>query len=213
MLELYPPTQEVLNTKDRVTIDLIKDGQEFLEKFDINHDLLLDTVSIIYRYLRVSNKVPHNLYKFFIAAYYIVSRHPWAFPAHESKKKFCQRFGLQPSSLEYSVEKIVNALGYVKMLDEKNYPYFFDPKADLGFKIAKTVVKSKVQKVMMNFLLRGQPINSQILCEELVTNLIFDIKTFPEELLRQYYDLILDLIEEGLQDYREYVALQKKYFI
>ena len=29
MLELYPPEVEIINTKDRITIDLIKDGEDF----------------------------------------------------------------------------------------------------------------------------------------------------------------------------------------
>ncbi|MCK4384271.1 MAG: hypothetical protein KAW66_13310, partial [Candidatus Lokiarchaeota archaeon] len=81
MLELYIPDYEISNTKDRITIDLIKDGEEFLKQFDIDQDFVLDTVSLIYRYLRIKRKIPHNLYKFFIAAYYIVTRHPFAFPA------------------------------------------------------------------------------------------------------------------------------------
>ena len=64
MLELYTPDYEILNTKDRITIDLIKDGEEFLKKFDIDQDFLLDTVSIIYRYLRIKKKIPHTRNKF-----------------------------------------------------------------------------------------------------------------------------------------------------
>ncbi len=86
MLELYTPNYEVINTKERITIDLIKDGQEFLHQFDINPDLLLDSISLVYKYLRSNGKIPHNVFKFFIAAYYIISRHPFAFPIHESKK-------------------------------------------------------------------------------------------------------------------------------
>ena len=69
MLELYSLNYELLNTKERVTIDLIKDGQEFLEGFDINPDFLIDTTSVIYRFLRINGKIPQNLYKFYIAAY------------------------------------------------------------------------------------------------------------------------------------------------
>ena len=61
MLELYTPDYEILNTKDRITIDLIKDGEEFLKQFDIDQDFLLDTVSLVYRYLRTKEKIPHNL--------------------------------------------------------------------------------------------------------------------------------------------------------
>ena len=150
MMELIIPNQEVINTKDRITIDVIKDGEDFLKQFDINHELLLDVTSIIYRYLRKTGKIPQNLYKFFISAYYIISRHPMAFPIHESKKKFCKQFGLQPSSLEYCVEKLTSLLNYVKIIDDKNYPYYFDPKNDLSFKLAKNMVKTEVEKAIMN---------------------------------------------------------------
>ncbi len=49
MLELYTPNYEEINTKERITIDLLKDGQEFLEQFDINHSFLLDSISLVYK--------------------------------------------------------------------------------------------------------------------------------------------------------------------
>lgn len=215
MMEIIIPQQEVLNTKDRITIDLIKEGEEFLKKFEINQEIILDSISIVYRYLKITGKIPYNIYKFFIAAYYIIARHPLAFPAHESKKVFCHKFGLEASSLEYSVEKLTNTLNYIKILDDKNFPYFLDPKNDLGFKIAQNLVKTKVEKALMNFYLCNQQFNSQILCEEIVTSLIFEMNLFPQELLRQYYEMIFALVENLLQDqfYEDYVRQQKKYLI
>jgi len=217
MLELINIKQDKLNTKDQITIDLLKDGQEFLDEFDINYEIIMDTVSIIYRFLKISAKIPHNLYKFFLAAYYIVSRHPQAFPAHESKKRFCQKFGIQIGSLEYSVEKLTYKLNFIKILDDKNYPYFMDVKSDIGFKLAKNIAKQEVDKAMMNFLLNHQPINSQILAEDLITKLVFEMEIFPEELFRQFYEIIFELIENYLKDYYkdyyEYIELQQKYFI
>lgn len=213
MLELLDVKKEKLNTKNQIIIDLLKDGQEFLEEFDISYEIIMDTVSLLYRFLSNSDKIPHNLYKFFIAAYYIISRHPQAFPAHDSKKKFCRKFGIQPNSLEYSVEKLICKLNIVKILDDKNYPYFLDLKSDIGFKLAKNIVKQEVDKAMMCFLLNHQPLNSQILCEDLITKLVFEMNIFPEELFRQFYEIIFDLVENYLQDYYEYVELQQMYFI
>ena len=213
MLELLDVKKEKLNTKNQIIIDLLKDGQEFLEEFDISYEIIMDTVSLLYRFLSNSDKIPHNLYKFFIAAYYIISRHPQAFPAHDSKKKFCRKFGIQPNSLEYSVEKLICKLNIVKILDDKNYPYFLDLKSDIGFKLAKNIVKQEVDKAMMCFLLNHQPLNSQILCEDLITKLVFEMNIFPEELFRQFYEIIFDLVENYLQDYYEYVELQQKFFI
>jgi hypothetical protein len=213
MLELYSPNFELLNTKERVTMDLIKQGKEYLEQFDVNPDLMLDTYSLVYRYLRKTGKIPHNLYKFFIAAYYIVSRHPFAFPAHQSKAEFSNQFDLPVSSLEYSVDKITTSFDYICILDDMNYPYFIDPKRDLSLKFIKSVVRSKVDKKMMQFLLYEKPINSQILTEELVTEILFEYKAFPDELMRQLYEIVFELVENEFKDYNEYVSLQKKVFI
>ena len=213
MLELYPPNYEEINAKERVTIDLLKDGLEFLENSNINQELKIDTINIVYRLLKHADRIPHNLYKFYIAAYYIVSRHPFAFPAHQTKEDFCNQFGIKVSSLDYSVNSIVNALNYIKILDDMNFPYFIDPKNDLSLKLIKSIVKNKVDKAMMNFLLYNSSINSQILTEELVCDIIFEHKAFPEELLRQLYEIVYDFIEEQFSDYNEYVNLQQKYFI
>ena len=213
MLELYTTDYEILNTKERITIDLIKDGEEFLKQFDIDQDFILDAVSLIYRYLRIKGKIPHNLFKFYIAAYYIVTRHPFAFPAHESKKIFCKKFDLQISSLEYCVDKIVSSFGYIKILDDMNFPYFIDPERVLSLEIIKNIVKSKIEAAMMKFLLYNRPINSQILTEELVSDIVFEHKAFPEELFRQLYDIVSILVEEAFVDHNEYVMLQQKYFI
>lgn len=213
MLELYSPQIETLNTKERITVDLIKDGQDYLSNFDINQDFMLDTVSLVYRYLRINRKIPHDLYKFFIASYYIISRHPFAFPAHDSKKEFCQKFNIQESSLEYCVNKMTNTLDYIRILDDMNYPYYIDPKRDISLGLIKKMIKDKVDKNMMKFLLYHQPINSQILTEELVCEVIFEQKAFPEELFRQLYEIISTFIEKEFLEYNEYVKLQQKYLI
>ena len=138
-----------------------------------------------------------------------------AFPVHESKKKFCKKFGLQASSLDYCVERFTNLLGYRKILDDKNFPYYFDPKNDLCFKVAKNVVKTKVEKAMMKFLIGNQQLNAQFLTEGLVTKLVFEMNAFPEELFRQFYEIVYELVESTLQaqNFNEYVQLQNKYFI
>jgi hypothetical protein len=213
LLELYTPEYEVVSTKERITIDLLKDGQEFLEQFDINPNFLLDTVSLVYKYLRNNGKIPHNLYKFFIAAYYIISRHPFSFPAHETKKEFCDKFDLPVSSLEYCVEKITDSLDYIKILDDMNFPYFVDPKRDISLNVIKKLIKAKVDKAMMGFLLCDQSVNSQILTEELVYEIVFEQKAFPEELFRQLYEIVFEYIEREFLDYNEYIILQKRYLI
>ncbi len=213
MIELISYNHELFNTKTRITLDLIKDGEDFLKKYEINQELLIDTISIIYKFLKAMDKIPHNLFKFFIAAYYITSRHPMAFPVHESKKEFCQKFGLKQNSLDYCVEKITFILEYIKILDDMNYPYFIDPERDIGFKLLKSIINSEVDKASMNFLIYNQPINSQILSERLVSKISNEIKLFPEELLRQYFEIISQLVEKKLDDYYQYVSLQKEFFI
>ncbi|MHA1274414.1 MAG: hypothetical protein ACTSQS_13405 [Promethearchaeota archaeon] len=213
MLEFTQISQEVLDTRTRVNIDLIRAGVDFLQQFNIKHQLLKETAAIIYRFLRLKNRVPHNLFKYFIAAYYIVERHPKAFPVHVSKKRFCDIFKIPVNSLEYTVDKIINTLGLIKILDDKKYPYYFDPKTDIAFKLAKSIIKSSVEKKRMNFLIYNQPINPQIITEDLINELIFKMKLFPEELFKQFYDIIYDLVEKELKEHFEYIHLQTKYFI
>jgi len=213
MLELYTPQYEEINTKERITIDLIKDGQEFLQQFEINTGLLVDTISVVYKYLRNNGKIPHNLYKFFVGAYYIISRHPFAFPVHETKKEFCEKFNIPMSSLDYCVEKITNSLNYIKILDDMNFPYFIDSKRDISLKFIKSLIKSKVDKAMMTFLVYNQPINSQIITEELVNEAIYEQNAFPKDLFRQLFEITLEYVENEFQDYKEYVRMQKKFFI
>ncbi|MEJ2248768.1 MAG: hypothetical protein P8Y70_05560 [Candidatus Lokiarchaeota archaeon] len=213
MLELISYNEEVLNTKEKVTIDLIRDGENFLEQFESNQKLLLNTVSIIHKYLRMIKKIPYNLFKYYIAAYYIVTRHPLAFPVHEPKKDFCQKFGIKISALDYCVDKLTKTLHFIKILDDLNYPYFIDPYKDIGYKLAKSIVEDEVENAMMNFLLKHQQINPQILSEELATRLIFEMEVFPEELFRQFFEIINEIIDENLQEFYEYEKLQTKYLI
>jgi hypothetical protein len=214
MIELSYQNEQILDTKDRITIDLIKQGEEFIKEFDVNHGLLIDTVTVIYKYLRNIDTFPQNLFKFYIAAFYISARHPKAFPKHEKKKAFCRKFGIKQSSLEYSVKKIVSTLDFITIYDDMNFPYYLDPENDIGYKLMKNVVKKGTDKAIMNFFLNHQQINSQILAEDLTTRVINDMGLFPEELFRQFFNLIFEMVEDQLQElYYNYVDLQKKYFI
>jgi len=214
MIELSYQNEQILNTKDRITIDLIKQGEEFIKEFDVNHGLLIDTVTVIYKYLRNIETFPQNLFKFYIAAFYISARHPKAFPKHEKKGDFCRKFGIKQSSLEYSVKKIVSTLGFITLYDDMNFPYYVDPENDIGYKLMKNVVKKGTDKAIMNFFLNHQPINSQILAEDLTNRVINDMGLFPEELFRQFFNVIFEMVEDQLQElYYNYIDLQKKYFI
>jgi hypothetical protein len=111
------------------------------------------------------------------------------------------------------VEKITDSLNYIKILDDMNFPYYIDPKRDIALNVIKKLIKSKVDKAMMNFLLCHQSINSQILSEQLVQEVVFEQKAFPEELFRQLYEIVFNYVEMEFLDYNEYVKMQKKYFI
>ncbi len=216
MLELIHESEEFLNTKERITVDLMKDGRDFLENFEKNHAILKETTAIIYRFFKRCDKLPQNTFKLFIAAYFIVSRHPKAFPMHDSKENFCQKFGIKLSALEYSVRRIEEVLKLKKILDDKNYPYYFDPQRDLYFQLVKKIAESKVEAAMMNFLINHQPINSQIIAEELISEVIFEKKWYPEELFRQFFEILHVIIEDFLfnyEEYQEYIQLQHMYLI
>ena len=75
------------------------------------------------------------------------------------------------------------------------------------------MVKSKVDKSMMKFLVYGKPVNSQIITEDLIHEIISEQKAFPEELFRQLYEITLVMVEKEFTDYNEYVKLQMKFLI
>ncbi|GAG86086.1 unnamed protein product, partial [marine sediment metagenome] len=60
-----------------------------------------------------------------------------------------------------------------------------NPERDLSLEIIKNIVKSKIDAAMMKFLLYNKAVSSQILTEELVCDIVFEHKAFPEELFRQ----------------------------
>ena len=66
---------------------------------------------------------------------------------------------------------------------------------------------------MMKFLLYHKPLSSQILTEELVSDIVFEHHAFPEELFRQLYDIVSNLVEAEFIEHNQYVKLQQKYFI
>lgn len=204
-----------LNRKERVTVDMIIDGLKFIQQFEVDEELQMDICSMVYQYLKRQNTIPHNLYKFYIGAYYILSRHPLAFPNHQPKSEFCEQFGIKASALDYTVEKLVDTLDYIKILDDMNYPYFIHPKSDLIHSMTKTIVKDEVKTAHMRYLTQQRPINIQILCEDIVTSLVFEKKLFPEELFRQFFEIVQELVLKELdsQDFYKYLSLQQHYLI
>jgi hypothetical protein len=74
------------------------------------------------------------------------------------------------------------------------------------------MVLDSVDRAMMSFLLHHQLINTQILAEELVYEVVFEQKAFPEELFRQLYKIVFEYVEKEFLDYNQYVKLQKKFF-
>ncbi|MHA1842915.1 MAG: hypothetical protein ACTSWE_01440, partial [Promethearchaeota archaeon] len=204
MLEIIQENKSIYKTREIILIEFLKDGHDFLKEFEIDPILAQESISLIYHFFKKCSRIPHNAYKFFIAAYYIIERHPKAFPNHKSKKKFCKKFGIKVSALEYSVQRIESELSLIKILDDKNYPYYFQPRRDICFQLVKRIAEKKVDTAMMNFWLKNDIINPHFLTEELVNEIIFERKFYPEELFRQFYEIFYEVILNLLDQYEEY---------
>lgn len=202
---------ELLNTKERIIVEIIKKGQDHLEDLGIPRKIAVFASSIVFRYLQ-SGKIPRNFINYFAGALYIAQRHPLSFPFHKKKSKFCTLYNIEEPALDYCVSEIIKKLGFIKFYDDKNYPYFLDPQ-DLGYRLVKSLVERECQESLMNFFNYHQSINAQIVSEKLTTAAIFEMKIFPEEMLRQIYEIVLNLVSQELTEYSEYVKLQQKYFI
>ena len=208
---MYGHLLELINTKERIIIDIIKEGQSYLEDLGIPRKIAVYATSIVFRYLQFG-KIPQNFMNYFVSALYIAQRHPLAFPLHQKKSKFCNLYPIQESSLEYCVTDIVRKLSFTKIYDDKNYPYFLDP-LDIGYKLLKNLVERECQEALVNFFNYHQSINAQILSEKLTTISVLDMNIYPEELMRQIYEVIFKLVSNELKEYNNYVKLQQKYFI
>ncbi len=216
MVEILQRNENFYTTKESVLVELMKEGHDFLELFDIDAVLKRETISLLYQFFKRCENFPHNAFKFFIAGYYIIERHPKAFPVHDSKEEFCRRFGIKVSALDYSVRRIEDVLHLTRILDDKNYPYYFDPRRDICFLLVKQIAVRKVDAAMMDFLVKSELVNSHALAEELVNEVIFERKLYPEELFRQFFEIFQDIIVHLLgryEEYNEYIKLQERYFI
>lgn len=202
---------ELLNTKERVIVEIINKGQSYLEDLGVPKKLTVYASSIIFRFLQ-KGKVPQNILNYFVAALYIAQRHPLSFPMHKNKSKFCNLYMIEESSLNYCVGEIIRKLNFRKFLDNKNYPYFLD-QLDLGLKIIRNLTKKECQEAMMQFFSYNTPINAQILSEKLTTTTIFEMRVFHEELFRQIYEVIYDLVLDELKEYNGYIKMQQEVFI
>jgi len=202
---------ELINTKERVIVEIINKGQSHLEDLGIPKKISVYVSSIMFRFLQES-KIPQNFLNYFAAALYIAQRHPLSFPLHKKKSKFCNLYLIEESSLDYCVNELIRKLKFRKILDDKNYPYFIDP-LDLGLKVVKNLVKKECQETLMQFFSNSIPINTQILSEKLTTMSVFEMRVFHEELFRQIYEVIYDLVLDELKEYNDYINMQQEVFI
>jgi len=202
---------ELINTKERVIVEIINKGQSHLEDLGIPKKISVYVSSIMFRFLQES-KIPQNILNYFAAALYIAQRHPLSFPLHKKKSKFCNLYLIEESSLDYCVNELIRKLKFRKILDDKNYPYFIDP-LDLGLKVVKNLVKKECQETLMQFFSNSIPINTQILSEKLTTMSVFEMRVFHEELFRQIYEVIYDLVLDELKEYNDYINMQQEVFI
>lgn len=202
---------ELANTKERVIVEIINKGQLHLEDLGVPKKISVYTSSIMFRYLE-EGRIPQSILNYFVAALYVAQRHPLSFPMHRKKSKFCDLYMIEEGSLDYCVNEIVRVLGFRKILDDKNYPYFLDP-LDLGLKIIKNMVEKECQEELVHFFRSSILVDAQFLSEKLTTMVIFEMRVFHDELFRQIYEIIYGLVSDELKEYNNYVKMQKEVFI
>ncbi len=87
-----------------------------LEKYFINDKSLHEANSLIWNFYRVNNSsFPGDKSNFYIAGYYIISRHPDNFPVHETKEDFCNIFKRDHEVLRKFIGEITSSLNYIRI--------------------------------------------------------------------------------------------------
>ena len=179
---------------------LIREAYKFYVKNDVRDALAFGAVALIDRYLRVA-KLPKEEDAMFVAALYLISRHPFSFANHTSKQEFAEQFGIKASSLEWYSENLAEKLGFIRIYDF----VIDDPK-----KMNKQLLRG-----LLNIALRNQPVIWELVTtqkeiekiQENFKNLLeakFNLLKSEIENLSPKLDKILD------NDYKKQKEFEKK---
>ena len=135
---------------------------------------------------------------FYAAGMYIANRHPYSYPNHETKAQFVRRTQIRISSMEWYNDAIITDLGFIKIHDNRHYPYYIDPEGII-YRVLHGIVKDAVSESAVKQLLGKPIVDYQKQSLEITNQLTGRLKLMPAVFKVQLEGLIQRLFQETFE--------------
>ncbi|MEX2706319.1 MAG: hypothetical protein ACTSSA_02920 [Candidatus Freyarchaeota archaeon] len=178
---------------------LIREAYKFYVKNDVRDALAFGAVALIDRYLRVA-KLPKEEDAMFVAALYLISRHPFSFANHTSKQEFAEQFGIKASSLEWYSENLAEKLGFIRIYDYRHFPYYIDPEGVIN-SVILSVVRLTVEELMIRTVLGVEVFDEDEAIDGIVDRLVDRLKIVPSVFKPEIRRLVSEYMSKEIKKY------------
>lgn len=180
-------------------LNLIKEAYKFYVKNDVRDALAFGAISLINKYLELA-KLPKEEDAMFVAALYLISRHPFSFANHTSKQEFAEQFGIKATSLEWYSENLAEKLGFIRIYDYRHFPYYIDPEGVIN-SVILSVVRLTVDELMVRTVLGVETFTEDEAIDRIVDRLVERLKIVPNEFKPEIRRLVSEYISEEIKKY------------
>jgi len=178
---------------------LIREAYKFYVKNDVRDALAFGAIALIDRYLRVA-KLPKEEDAMFVAALYLISRHPFSFANHTSKQEFAEQFGIKASSLEWYSENLAEKLGFIRIYDYRHFPYYIDPEGVIN-SVILSVVRLTVEELMIRTVLGVEVFDEDEAIDGIVDRLVDRLKIVPSVFKPEIRRLVSEYMSKEIKKY------------
>ncbi len=180
-------------------LSLIKGAYKYYIKNDVRDALAFGAISLVNKYLQVA-KLPKEEDAMFVAALYLVSRHPFSFANHTSKQEFAEQFGIKATSLDWYSENITEKLGFIRIYDYRHFPYYIDPEGIIN-SVILSVVRLTVEELMVRTVLGVETFNEDEAVDGIVDRLIDRLKIVPNVFKPEIRRLVSEYMGKEVKKY------------
>ncbi|MGQ9721124.1 MAG: hypothetical protein ACUVXA_07360 [Candidatus Jordarchaeum sp.] len=178
---------------------LIKEAYKYYVKNDVRDALAFGALSLINKYLQVA-KLPKEEDAMFIAALYLISRHPFSFANHTSKQEFAEQFGIKATSLDWYSENITEKLGLIRIYDYRHFPYYIEPEGIIN-SVILSVVRLTVEELMVRTLLGVETFNEDEAIDGIVDRLVERLKIVPNVFKQEIRRIVSEYMSQEIKKY------------
>ncbi|MHA1733764.1 MAG: hypothetical protein ACTSU5_17595 [Promethearchaeota archaeon] len=190
--------------------DFIRRAVDYLEGKGVPEHFLSYVSTILARFLRY---IPHPPApeSCAVAALYIATRHPISFPNNSTREHYAKKFEVKSSSVEWSLARIIETLGFITVRDDRHYPYFVDPEG-LAFSIINSLAKTKALESLTSEL-TGTPADIEGIVDSVLTNALDQMNVIPREFRGDLQRVVEELVSKTRRDYEALVGVARQVFI